>query len=231
MEFVVPRARCLPDLLANASSADLNILADLITDNGNGRVALDSKVKSTILARQAKGTLQSIPDVLDAEIRAFGSNSIATLFRSDGVSYLELATDVAKKLDGKLSGDFDILDIEKTVVCQAVEKYAGVKGISDYATTLGYVTQVVKGLISVAGTASGFAATGGAAGIAGAIGGRLLSMAVPPLAVAAASATIIQAASPAFRITVPAVLQIAKIRQARYEADFAAYKEKLRTCM
>ena len=81
MEFVVPRARHLPDLLANASSADLNVLADLITDNGNGRVALDSKVKTTILARQAKGTLQSIPDVLDAEIRAFGSNSIATLFR------------------------------------------------------------------------------------------------------------------------------------------------------
>ncbi|MBC3435751.1 hypothetical protein HU735_10020 [Pseudomonas sp. BW16M2] len=231
MEFVVPRSRHLPDLLANASSADLNVLADLITDNGNGRVALDSKVKTTILARQAKGTLQSIPDVLDAEIRAFGSNSIATLFRSEGVSYLELATDAAKKLDGKLSESLDIFEIEKVVVCQAVEKYAGVKGIGDYATALGYVAQVVKGLISVAGTASGIAATGGAAGIAGAIGGRLLSMAVPPLAVAAAGATIFQAASPAFRITVPAVLQIAKIRQARYEYDFAIYTEKLRACM
>jgi len=231
MEFVVPRARHLPDLLASASSADLSVLADIITDNGNGRVALDSKVKTTILARQANGTLQFIPDVLDAEIRAFGSNSIATLFRSEGVSYLELATDAAKKLDGKLSDAADIFEIEEVVVFEAVRKYAGVKGIGDYATALGYVTQVVKGLISVAGTASGFAATGGAAGIAGAIGGRLLSMAVPPLAVAAAGATIFQAASPAFRITVPAVLQIAKIRQARYDADYAAYKEKLRACM
>lgn len=230
MEFVVPRARLLPDLLSSASSTDLNVLADLITDNGKGRVALDRKVKSTILSCQAKGTLQSIPEVLDAEIRAFGSNSIATMFRSGGVSYLELATDAAKKLDGKLSEDFDILDIEKVVVCQALEKYAGVKGAMDYAAMLGYVGPIVKGLISVAGTASGIAATGGVAGVASAVGGRLL-MSVPPLAVAAAGATIFHAASPAFRITIPAVLQVAKIRQTRYEADFAAYKEKLRACM
>lgn len=231
MEFVVPRARHLPDLLANASSADLDVLADLITDSGSGRVALDSKVKNTILAHQANGTLQSIPDVLDSEIRAFGSNSIATLFRSEGVSYRELATDAAKQLNGKLSESFDIFEVEKVLVYQAVEKYAGVKGVLDYATTLGYAAPVVRGLISAAGRASGILAAGGAAGIAGSVGGRLLSIAVPPLVVVAAGTTIFQAASPAFRITVPAVLQIAKIRQARYEADFAAYKEELRACM
>lgn len=214
MEFVVPRARPLPDLLSSASSADLNMLADLITDNGKGRVALDRKVKSTILSHQAKGTLQSIPEILDAEIRAFGSNSIATMFRSGGVSYLELATDVAKKLDGKLSKDLDILDIEEVVVRQAVKKFAGVKGGMDYAVMLGYVRRIVL---------SGIAATEVASA-------RLLLMSVPSLAVAA-GATLFQAAEPAFRITVPAVLQVAKIRQARYEADFAAYKEKLRACM
>lgn len=36
MEFVVPRNRSLVDLLSNASSADLDVLADLITDNGKG---------------------------------------------------------------------------------------------------------------------------------------------------------------------------------------------------
>lgn len=36
------------DLLSRASSDDLNVLADLITAYGNGRVALDSKVKITI---------------------------------------------------------------------------------------------------------------------------------------------------------------------------------------
>ena len=85
MEFVVPRNRSLVDLLSNASSADLDVLADLITDNGKGRVALDNKVKATILNRKGQGKLQSIPDVLEAEIRSFCSNSIATLFRSNEV--------------------------------------------------------------------------------------------------------------------------------------------------
>lgn len=76
-------------------------------------MAIDSKVKATILNRKAQGKLQSIPDVLEAEIRSFGSNSIATLFRSNGVEYIELTTDVAKKLDGKpgSSTDFYACDI------------------------------------------------------------------------------------------------------------------------
>lgn len=55
-----------------------------------------------------KGFLEPILARKEMPIRAFGSNSIATLFRSEGVSYLELATDAGKKLDGKLSESLDI---------------------------------------------------------------------------------------------------------------------------
>lgn len=234
MDLVVPRNRSLEDLLSNASSEDLDVLADLITDNGKGRVALDSKVKATILNRKAQGKLQSIPDVLEAEIRSFGSNSIATLFRSNGVEYMELATDVAKKLDGKPSPSDDIYAIEEAIIGLAVKKYIGEKVSVDYrdvAKLAAYIPQIVKGLISAAGAIGGIAATGGAAGVAGAVGGRLLSLAAPPLALGAAGAAIYQATSPAFRITTPAVLQVAKIRRTRYEADFNAYSEKLRACL
>ena len=44
MDLVVPRNRELTDLLSKASSEDLNVLADLITDGGKGRLALDSSV-------------------------------------------------------------------------------------------------------------------------------------------------------------------------------------------
>lgn len=98
MDFVVPRNRELSDLLANASSEELEVLADIITDGGKGRVALDSEVKSKIVGRRATGTLQSIPEVMIAEIRAFGGNSIANAFRSGGVSYRELIVDVAREL-------------------------------------------------------------------------------------------------------------------------------------
>ena len=234
MEFVVPRNRSLVDLLSNASSADLDVLADLITDNGKGRVALDSKVKTTIISRKSQGKLQSIPEVMEAEIRSFGSNSIATLFRSSGVDYTELATDVAKKLDGKPGSSDDIYAIEEQIIGLAVKKYIGDEVSVDYrdvAKLSAYIAQIVNGLISAAGAIGGIAATGGAAGMAGALGGRLLSLAAPPLAIGAAGAAIYQATSPAFRITTPAVLQVAKIRRTRYEVDFADYTRKLRACL
>ncbi|RRV45800.1 hypothetical protein [Pseudomonas sp. p106] len=231
MAIVVPRNLPLPDLLSGASSDDLNVLADLITDNGKGRVALDSKIKASIVTHRSKGTLQAIPEILDSEIRAFGSNSIANMFRSSSVEYTELATDVAKKLDGKPTAFHDVFDVEDMVMRLAISKYSEVKSFSDYAAMLAQVSQVVRLLVSTAGTIGGFAASGGAATIAGLIGGRLVTLAAPPLAVAAAGATIFQAASPAFRITVPAVLQVAKIRRTRFDADLTAYQESLRACL
>jgi uncharacterized protein YaaW (UPF0174 family) len=234
MEFVVPRDRSLSNLLSNAASADLETLADLITDNGKGRLALDSDVKQTILTRKVQGRLTSITGLMEKEIRAFGSNTIASVFGSESVSYLELARDVAKKLDGKPSAHDDIFAIEEIVIRQAVQKYMGNEALDDYLKTgnvVGYVTQLVKTLISAAGTIAGIAATGGGVGLASVFGSRVLSLVAPPLAIGSAGLAIYEASSPAFRITVPAVLEIAKIRRARYEQDFAAYTEKLKACL
>lgn len=231
MTAVVSRNLPLPVLLTGATSDELNVLADLITDNGKGRVALDSKVKATIMTYRSRGKLQTIPAVLDAEIRAFGSNTIASIFRSGSVEYHELATDVAKKLDGKPEKSHDLFDIEGMIIDRAVNKYMHEKTFSDYAAMMAQVAQVVKVLVSGASGLGGFVASGGAAAIAGAVGGRLATLVAPPLAVATAGATLYQVASPAFRITVPAVLQIAQIRRARYKADFDAYQENLRSCL
>ncbi|WP_189659371.1 hypothetical protein [Pseudomonas amygdali] len=234
MEFVVPRDRSLSNLLSNATSVNLDTLADLITDNGKGRLALDSDVKGTILTRKVQGQLPSISGLLEAELRAFGSNTIASVFRSESVSYFELATDVAKKLDGKPSSHDDIFAIEEIVIRQAVHKYMGDEALDDYlksGNVVGYVTQLVKTLISAAGTIGGIAASGGGAGIASVFGSRVLSLVAAPVAIGTAGLAIYQASSPAFRITVPAVLEIAKIRRARYEQDFSAYTEKLKACL
>ena len=231
MDVVVPLDRPLIDLLAGALSADLEVLADLITDNGEGRVALDSTVKTILVNNRARGSLQSIPEVLEAEIRAFGSNSIASLFRSGGVSYSELATDVAKKLGGKPPANADIYTIEEIVILEAVRKYVGEDAVIDSVSLTTYIGHIVSSLVTAAGTAAGIAATAGTAGFASAISGRLVTLVAPPLAVAAAGATVFQATGPAFRITIPAVLQVAKIRRVRYDADLVSYTESLRACM
>lgn len=234
MESVVPRDRSISDLLSRAASADLEVLADLITDNGKGRVALDSDVKATIMTRKVQGRLQSISGLLEKEIRAFGSNTIASAFRTESIDYLELATDVAKKLDGKPSEQDDIFAIEEIIIRQAMDKYMGDEALKDYLSggnLAGYINEMVKTLTLSGGSLGGMAATGGGAGFASALGGRVLSMVAAPLAIGAAGLAIYQASSPAFRITIPAVLQIAKLRRARYDQDFEAYTEKLKACL
>ncbi|MFK3721027.1 hypothetical protein ACI2J9_15825 [Pseudomonas fulva] len=209
-------------------------MADLITDNGKGRVALDSDVKATIMTRKVQGRLQSISGLLEKEIRAFGSNTIASAFRTESIDYLELATDVAKKLDGKPSEQDDIFAIEEIIIRQAMDKYMGDEALKDYLSggnLAGYINEMVKTLMLSGGSLGGMAATGGGAGFASALGGRVLSMVAAPLAIGAAGLAIYQASSPAFRITIPAVLQIAKLRRARYDQDFEAYTEKLKACL
>lgn len=234
MESVVPRDRSISDLLSCAASADLEVLADLITDSGKGRIALDSDVKATIVTRKVQGRLQSISGLLEKEICAFGSNTIASAFGSESITYSELVTDVAKKLDGKPSEEDDIFGIEEIIIRQAVQKYIGDEALKDYlkgGNLVGYINEMVKTLMLSAGSLGGMAATGGGAGFASALGGRVFSMVAAPLAIGAAGLAIYQASSPAFRITIPAVLHIAKLRRARYDQDFAAYTEKLQACL
>ncbi|WP_143520690.1 hypothetical protein [Pseudomonas lundensis] len=209
-------------------------MADLITDNGQGRIALDSDVKATIMTRKVQGRLQSISSLLEKEICAFGSNTIVSAIKSESIDYLEVATDVAKKLDGNPSAQDDIFAIEEIIIRQAMDKYMGDEALKDYLSggnLAGYINEMVKTLMLSAGSLGGMAATGGGAGFASALGGRVLSMVAAPLAIGAAGLAIYQASSPAFRITIPAVLQIAKLRRARYDQDFEAYTEKLKACL
>lgn len=234
MDLVVPRNRELTDLLSKASSEDLNVLADLITDGGKGRLALDSSVKVIILKRKELGDLQSIADVLESEIRAFGGNTLANLFRSEKVSYKEISMDVAKELGGKPTQDHDIFGVEDIAIEGAVLKFEGKSpGLSDMIPSVlaAKLGPIVSSLVGASGSLVGSTATAGATGVAGFIGGRAASLVAPPLAVIAAGTALYQASSPATRITMPAVLQIAKIRRIRFEADLANYHKALEACM
>jgi uncharacterized protein YaaW (UPF0174 family) len=233
MEFVVPRNRDLSDLLSHASSDDLNVLADIITDRGKGRMTLDSSVKAIILERKKRETLQSIPDVLESEILTFGDNSFRHLIRTKGIDYRELAADVAKHLGGKPSESDDIFATEDIIVRLAGAKFgtsdAGGKASAD--CVYDKLDSIVSSLVASSGTLIGLAGARGTIGLAGAIGGRLAPALVPPLAVAAGAGALAYAATPAFRITVPAAIQIAKIRRLRFDADFITYAEALTACL
>jgi len=234
MDLVVPRDRELPDLLSRASSGDLNVLADLITDFGKGRVALDGSVKSQILACKERSRLQDISELLAGEISAFGGNTLVNAVRKGGVSYQELASDVAKQLGGKPSSGLASWDIEEIALSQAVKK--AFKDVSvDVSKKSGaqladLMRPTIDGMIKEAGSALGAIANSGASGIMGLLSVRAAPFVLAPLAAAAVGVTAAQAATPAYRITTPAVLQIAIIRRRQFDSDLAAYREALQAC-
>ncbi|KZC25158.1 hypothetical protein RHOFW104T7_05040 [Rhodanobacter thiooxydans] len=212
----------------------MEVLADLITDSGKGRIALDSGVKAIILKRREKGDLQSIPDVLEAEIRAFGGNSLVNLGRPEGRGYKELVIDVEKKLGGKPAQDDDIFALEDIVITRAIDKYApeGAKALAVGGVALSdLLGQIIQGLMIASGTVAGVVAAAGTMGLVDVIGSRAATMNFPPLALGATGLAVFQAVGPAFRITIPAVLQVAKIRRTRFDADFSTYTEGLRACL
>ncbi|WP_329888744.1 hypothetical protein [Stenotrophomonas sepilia] len=234
MDFSVPRNRPLAELLSQAGSEDLDVLADLITDNGKGRLALDSGIKALIVKRKAEGALQSIADLLEKEICDFGGNTLMNTYRSSGVEYPELAKDVAKKLGSKIPEGADVYALEELALAGAIGKYSPDDATAEGAgetTPNSVIDKVVQQLVQNAGTATGLASAGGVAGFASALGARAASFVAGPVAVGAAGYSLYEATGPAFRITIPAVLQIAKIRRKRIDADFQHYCERLKACL
>ena len=86
----------IEDLLRLADAKDIDILVDYLTDNGEGRLSLDSSVCKHLI-RCKKNSSYSLHDLgmIAKEIRLFGGNSLFNLIRSDGVSYDEIVKDVA----------------------------------------------------------------------------------------------------------------------------------------
>ena len=120
-------------LLGKADVEDINILVDYITDTGEGRLALDDEICKTLVACKAnnKYTKNDL-DLISLEIRRFGGNTFANLFRdvrasfsSDGsdraVNYQEIVRDVADHLKIKLTDKAPIESIEGAILRKILE--------------------------------------------------------------------------------------------------------------
>ncbi|RZF80541.1 hypothetical protein EXT46_11000 [Pseudoalteromonas sp. CO325X] len=104
--------RSLLELLKVASNDELVEIANIITDNGKGRISLATERLQEIETALEQGKLHEHVDILAYEIRAFGSNSVASRARrGEPVSYKEVLCDVAKKL-GVKKPNKDALEIE-----------------------------------------------------------------------------------------------------------------------
>lgn len=232
----------LDQLLLKSSPDDLGILIDHITDKGDGRISLSSEVCSSLSRAKRSGKI-SRKDIekISSEIRGFGGNTIINLFRGGaGVPYKEILCDVADHLNANYNKNNDCSEIEISILLkileQSIDKMTDAERNELFESLGGKIFgtgPILIASLQAAINASGFAAYKLAAIVAQstakAILGRGLAFTTTAPLMRGISAfagpigwaitgiwTAFDLASPAYRVTVPCVIQIAYMRQQMY---------------
>lgn len=251
----------LDKLLKNASNRELIMLADIITDKGNGRISLNNRVKELIIHHKAKHTLHQATNLLALEICAFGGNTLVNMIRSDKVDYCKIVQDVATKLGAKVPKNASIIEVEKLIIHKVLEKilqdkksvasiekfciHQGVKfdqALLEKLKQKGDITELASFILSCAGsytissllTSALMSGSGMALGANGAaLGGAALRAAALNPVIAGLSAIWLtySLSGPAYRVTVPAVIYIATIRQKWCKSLTDYYCMELKKCL
>lgn len=218
---------------------DLAILVDVVTDRGEGRFALSEVSRKTLVTAQERGMFDDKAlEVLAAEIQAYGGNSVMNLFRGGGASWSDIVQDVARRVGVKFARSDAAEDVELAILAKIAQKAFESMSAAERSRFFDEFgipsrTGLGEGLYAaliLAIRASGFRAYQVAAIVAhavakavlgrgltfGATAGlmRGLSVFTGPVGWAVTGLwTALDLASPAYRITLPCVVQVAYIRQ------------------
>lgn len=231
-----------PDLefLEKLESSDLNDLVYCLTHDKDGSPRLTEELTTSALYKQHSPDHHQYWELIAAEIQCFGANTFATMFRGGkGVEYREVLMDVCDKMKVNYSKDASVERIENNLLLKvlndALEKMSpeeirklaesiGIKsltqftpeamlgvfqavfragGFKSYQLTVIVVNAVLKALIG-----RGLQFAGGAALT------RTIGILTGPIGWAITGAwTALDIASAAYRVTIPAVIQVAALRQ------------------
>lgn len=229
-------------LIRTAEPDDLSILVGYLHDTHNEDLSSVPGFKELNPRASEKiydGDHRLYADDISAEIQRYGGNSFANVFRGGkGVPYVEILHDVADQLKVNYNNSSNVGTIESQiqikVLTQAYEKMSeeerrellkelGVGGVSVPAAL---PVAAIQGAIRLGGFAAYRLAVIVANSIARAILGRGLSLGinaaltrsigafVGPIGWAITAVwTLVDLAGPAYRVTIPCVLQIAYMRQ------------------
>lgn len=227
------------EFLHRASNDDLRLFCDIVVKNKNGDFRMTEGLSVTTAFKNnyphnIKGML---PDLVD-EFRLFGGNSIANLFRGEGPKYSEILRNVADRNKVNYNGHCSDEQIERYLLQKLfTDSLNGASNdeLKKMMEELGYSTtnftrqaaiatlmiawktggfQSYILLVSVVNAVMKFLIGRGLSFAANATLTRMASIMMGPIAWALTALwTLVDIAGPAYRVTVPAVIQIAYIRQ------------------
>ena len=223
----------LNPILESAENDDLNIIVQYLNKKISCTLEFEDAYKNHFPNHS------KYADLIAKELRDMGGNSFANLFRGfEGPSYKEIVQDVAKKLKVSFNKNNDVPTIEKAILSSILEKALSKMSDQekeDLIRALGNKKNIVgAGPATTAALIAAFNAGGFASyqltviianQVARAILGsglqvatnatitRVASIVTGPIGWAIAGAwTAIDLAGPAYKVTIPSVIQVAMIR-------------------
>lgn len=231
-----------PDLefLARLDSESLNDLVYCLVHDKDGSVRLTEELTSNEVYKAWYPDHQRYWKQIAAEVQCFGGNTLATLFRGGkGVLYREVLEDVCDKLKVNYSKNSTAEKIEQNllmkILTDALENMTP-EQLKELADSIGVsnvnllTPEAMVGIFQAVFRAGGFKSFQLTVIIVNAVlkvligrgltfaGGATLTRTMAVLTgpigwVITGAWTMVDIASPAYRVTIPAVIQIAALRQ------------------
>ena len=235
------------EFLQYCSTEDLQVLVDYLTKDKNGVLRVSETLTGTeAYKKYYPHSLPMMWKLIAEELQHYGGNTFANGLRGTGVSYREILTDVAKKQKVNFNSDNSVELIElyilQFIMQKAIEemseeelkdflnemnagKIVGTKqamtvaaftlirtagGFTTYKVAVIVANSVAKALLGRGLTLAGNAAL--TRGLSTLLGG-------PIVWVITGLWTIVDIASPAYRVTIPSVIQVAYMRLKFQEAS------------
>ena len=223
-------------LLRSTSNELLDPLVGYLTADGEGRISSELNLTAAYLEHHPDHL--KYVDEISAELQLFGGNTIANTVRDHGVRYAEICRDVAKRLKVNFNETASVENIETQILMKVLEdawgkmsdeeKRAFLKELGIEHSKLPNSLPLIA--VQAAMRASGFLAYRIAVIVANAVAkiilGRGLTFATNraltkglsvlagPIGLAITALwTAYDLAGPAYRVTIPSVIQVALIRR------------------
>ena len=226
------RDQDLNPVLDQASNEELGILHDIIMKKMTETLSIEDEYKSHYPDHR------QYADLIAKEIRDFGGNSIANVFRGEGPPYREIVWDVAKTVKAPFSRGAALEETEASILATILEKALEKMSEEERTELLEEICQSNRSAI-VGGSGAVFLAAFKAGGftsyklmlivvnavvkatinrglplVANAALARTMGIATGPIGWALTSLlTLIQIAGPSYKVTIPAVAYVAMLRK------------------
>ncbi|MDA5498625.1 YaaW family protein [Yersinia aleksiciae] len=222
-EIDIQGDEALVTLLLNADKGDIDLLIDYVTNTGKFGFSMSDSVKTVL--QDAK--LHDVPDeetlrLLVRELQHFGGNTFVNMFRRNGVSYNEIVDDVASHLKIKAPSSSSVEEKEALIIDYVFtsswqkmsdDERRQIMGDMGISTSVSMDMPVWQRAALVANGLAQTTAGKALPLIAGLGIGRILGVLTGPVGLAITGLyTAYDISNPAFRVTLPCVVQIAWIR-------------------